>query len=67
MNKYTNFEMVCDCGVTLTMRLSGDDKVLIEVSDQERLLGRLLISADEVMVLQPNEILGPTIEWVGLP
>lgn len=68
MNKYSTFELVCDCGVTLRMEPAGDQRsVVVCVSDNEQILGRLVISADEVTVLQPNEIQGPTIEWRGMP
>lgn len=67
MNKYSTFELVCDCGVTLRMEPAGDYAVVIHVSDKEQMLGRLIITTCEVTVLQPKESSGPTIEWVGLP
>lgn len=70
MNKYSTFELVCDCGISLRMEPAGDHRsvvVLVSDNEQMQILGRLIINADEVMILQPNEIQGPTIEWMGLP
>lgn len=68
MSRPSIIELVCDCGIWLRVEDAGDDRsVVITVEDSEQLLGRLLVSADEVTVFQPNEISGSTIEWVGLP
>ncbi len=44
-----------------------DHSVVIHVCDKVQLLGRLLVGVVDVAVWQPNDVGGPTIEWVGLP
>jgi len=45
----------------------GDGQhVVIQIGDKHELLGRIIVSADDVQIWQAGELSGPLIEWVGL-
>lgn len=60
-------EVEYDHKLTLKIEPQPAGGVVVCVSDKEQLLGRLFITADEVVIFQPNEVKGKVIEWVGLP
>lgn len=44
----------------------GPDGIVITAWDDRQLLGRIVADADTVAIWQPNDLDGPTFEWVGM-
>ncbi len=46
----------------------GDNsgRIVIQINDQEELLGRIIVSTDDVEIWQAGKLSGPMIEWAGL-
>ena len=56
-----------DPPLELRIEQAGDGRnVLITVYDKHELLGRILVSADDVSIWQAGDLSGQTVEWVGL-